>query len=398
METLFFHSVFVSFQIASWVYSEYSGITDFGCGSSGIREMRRAAFVTSIPLRGRKIRQSQTVSHQQQQQPSRESRVAGNAAKWARLSARGPPMMASVTNTTATIMDGKSTAAAIRREVSIQVEKRKQDGKSIPGLAVIIVGNRPDSATYVRGKRKACTEVGFNSYLTELEENCTQEEIEKEIEKLNNEKHVHGILVQLPIPKHLDEEKVLSKINLAKDVDGFHPLNIGRLCMSGRTPPNAIPCTPKGCIELLDRYGVTIEGKEVVVIGRSNIVGLPLAMLLLHRNATVTICHSRTKNIEEKVKNAEILIAACGIPEFVKGDWLKDDVVIVDVGINAVDDSTKKKGYRLVGDVEKVGAEAKASLRTPVPGGVGPMTIAMLMKNTLELCERADDVGDEITT
>ncbi len=346
----------------------------------------RVAFAASLPLRGR-LRRASAVASQQQQE--RESRFAANAAKWARLSARGPPVMAAMTGV-ATIMDGKETAAALRREVAAKVAARAAEGLATPGLAVIIVGNRADSATYVRGKRKGCDEVGINSYLTQLDENCTQEELEREIDTLNDRPDVHGILVQLPIPRHLDEEAALARIKIEKDVDGFHPLNIGRLCMSGRTPPLAIPCTPKGVIELLDRYGVEMSGKNAVVIGRSNIVGLPVAMLLMHRNATVTICHSRTVDIEAKVREADIVVAACGKPEYVKGDWLKMGAVVVDVGINAVDDATKKKGYRLVGDVDKIGAEERASLRTPVPGGVGPMTIAMLLQNCLDLCERRD--------
>lgn len=286
-------------------------------------------------------------------------------------------------------MDGKEVAAQVRSEIAERVQARVAAGEAAPGLAVVIVGQRPDSMTYVRGKRKACDEAGIASFGFELPEHVSQAELEKVVDGLNARDDVHGILVQLPLPEHIDDEAVLNRIKLEKDVDGFHPLNIGRLCMSGRTPPLFIPCTPKGCIELLDRYGVQIDGKNAVVLGRSNIVGLPVAMLLLHRNATVTVCHSRTKNVEDKVREADIVVAACGIPNYVKGEWLKQSAVVVDVGINAVDDATKKRGYRLVGDVDAQGAASRASLITPVPGGVGPMTIAMLLSNTLDACVRA---------
>lgn len=289
----------------------------------------------------------------------------------------------------ARVMDGKETAAAVRREVGVQVRDRVARGLPAPGLAVIIVGDRADSQTYVRGKRRACEEAGITSFGFELPADVGQDELEKLIEDLNDRDDVHGILVQLPLPAHIDDERALGRVSLEKDVDGFHPLNIGRLCMSGRTPPLFVPCTPKGCIELLDRYGVPIEGKNAVVLGRSNIVGLPVAMLLMHRNATVTICHSRTKDVEVRVRDADIVVAACGIANYVKGEWLKEGAVVIDVGINAVDDKTKKRGYRLVGDVDAESAAVRASLITPVPGGVGPMTIAMLLCNTLDACVRA---------
>lgn len=293
-------------------------------------------------------------------------------------------------SSSAVLMDGKATALAIRRELASKVEARILAGLAQPGLGVIIVGTRADSQSYVRGKKKACEEAGYAFFLNEMSSDITQEELETAIDGLNARDDVHGILVQLPLPKHLDEESALARISLPKDVDGFHPLNIGALCMSGRTPPMAIPCTPKGVIELLDRYGVTLEGASAVVLGRSNIVGMPVAMLLQQRNSTVTICHSRTRDVAERVRGADIVVAACGIASYVKGDWLKPGAVVVDVGINAVDDATKKKGYRLVGDVDAEGADAVASLRTPVPGGVGPMTIAMLLTNTLDACERCD--------
>lgn len=298
----------------------------------------------------------------------------------------------------ARLMDGKETAATVKQELAQEVKNMFQECGGRPGLAVIIVGERRDSQTYVRSKRKACEEVGIQSFGFELPASCEQEELISLIDGLNTRSDVHGILVQLPLPDSIDDEAVLDRIALEKDVDGFHPLNIGRLCMTGRTPPLFVPCTPKGCIELLDRYNVEIEGKNAVIIGRSNIVGLPVAMLLLHRNATVTICHSRTKNIEEKVRDADIVIAACGRANFVKGEWIKPDAVVVDVGINAVDDATKKRGYRLVGDADFEKVSQNASLITPVPGGVGPMTIAMLLSNTVDAAKRSFGIGGEPAT
>jgi 5,10-methylene-tetrahydrofolate dehydrogenase/methenyl tetrahydrofolate cyclohydrolase len=222
---------------------------------------------------------------------------------------------------------------------------------------------------------------------------ASQEEIEAVVRRLNDDPDIHGILVQLPLPNHIDEEKILSLISLEKDVDGFHPLNIGRLSMKGRDPL-FIPCTPAGCIELLVRSGVEIEGKEAVVLGRSNIVGLPVSMLLLHRNATVTICHSRTKDLPATCRQADILVAAVGRPEMVKADWVKPGAAVIDVGINRVEDATKKRGYRLVGDVDFEDVNQVAGYLTPAPGGVGPMTIAMLMWNTLAGAKRTAGLID----
>eukprot|EP00172_Hildenbrandia_rubra_P000866 Plantae.Rhodophyta-Hildenbrandia_rubra.ctg14922.p1 GENE.Plantae.Rhodophyta-Hildenbrandia_rubra.ctg14922~~Plantae.Rhodophyta-Hildenbrandia_rubra.ctg14922.p1 ORF type:complete len:356 (-),score=53.66 Plantae.Rhodophyta-Hildenbrandia_rubra.ctg14922:385-1452(-) len=308
---------------------------------------------------------------------------------WAARAPRTAVMNVASTSVDPKRIDGKELALKIRKEVAIETARLTEKYGQKPGLAVVIVGERKDSLTYVRSKRKACEEVGFDSFGFELPESVGQNELVKVIDELNERNDVHGILVQLPLPSHIDDEAVLDRVKLSKDVDGFHPLNIGRLCMSGRTPPLFIPCTPKGCIEMIDRVGVSIEGKNAVVIGRSNIVGLPVAMLLLHRNATVTICHSRTKDIEAKVKDADIVIAACGIPEFVKGAWIKKGAVVIDVGINAVDDASKKKGYRLVGDVEFHKVKEQARFVSPVPGGVGPMTIAMLLTNTLEAAKQA---------
>lgn len=283
----------------------------------------------------------------------------------------------------ATIIDGKEIASTIHSEIKAEVEQMQQKYGRVPGLATVLVGERPDSATYVRMKKKACAEVGIQSFGVDLPEDVSQDELKKLVEELNADPNVHGILVQLPLPGHIDEEEILGTISLEKDVDGFHPLNIGRLSMK-RRDPLFVPCTPRGCIELLDRMNIPIEGKRAVVLGRSNIVGLPAAMLLLHRNATLTVCHSRTKDLPAVVREADILIAAVGRAEMVRGDWLKPGVAVIDVGTNAVDDPTKKKGYRLVGDVNFEEAKEVAGFITPVPGGVGPMTIAMLLRNTTD--------------
>ncbi|RME40886.1 MAG: bifunctional methylenetetrahydrofolate dehydrogenase/methenyltetrahydrofolate cyclohydrolase FolD [Caldilineae bacterium] len=289
---------------------------------------------------------------------------------------------------TAKLIDGKAIAATIRGEIKAEVEEMKAKTGKVPGLAAVLVGTRKDSQTYVRMKKRACAEVGITSFGHDLPEDISQEELLKIVRDLNANPDVHGILVQLPLPDHIDDEEILGAISLEKDVDGFHPLNIGRLSMK-RREPLFVPCTPRGCIELLDRTGVEIEGKRAVVLGRSNIVGLPVAMLLLHRNATLTICHSRTKNLPDVVRQADILVAAVGRAEMVRGDWVKPGAVVIDVGVNAVDDPTREKGYRLVGDVAFDEVKEVASAITPVPGGVGPMTIAMLLRNTLDSAKRA---------
>jgi len=287
----------------------------------------------------------------------------------------------------AQIIDGKAIAATIREEIKTEVEALLSQRGQTPGLATVLVGERKDSQTYVKMKKRACAEVGIASFSYDLPEDISQEALLQVVRELNANPEVHGILVQLPLPGHIDEEEILGAVSLDKDVDGFHPINIGRLSMK-RRDPLFVPCTPKGCIELLDRSGVEIEGKRAVVLGRSNIVGLPVAMLLLHRNATLTICHSRTKNLPELVRQADILIAAVGRPEMVRGDWIKPGAVVIDVGVNAVDDPNAKSGYRLVGDVAFDEAKEVASAITPVPGGVGPMTIAMLLRNTVDSAKR----------
>lgn len=288
---------------------------------------------------------------------------------------------------TAQLIDGKAIAATIRGEIKAEVEEMKAKYGKVPGLATVLVGERKDSQTYVRMKKKACAEVGITSFGHDVPADVSQEELLKIVQDLNANPEVHGILVQLPLPDHIDEEEILGAISLDKDVDGFHPINIGRLSMKRRDPLYA-PCTPKGCIELLNRMGVEIEGKRAVVLGRSNIVGLPVAMLLLHRNATLTVCHSRTKDLPGVVREADILIAAVGRAEMVRADWVKPGAVVIDVGVNAVDDPTREKGYRLTGDVAFDEVKEVASMITPVPGGVGPMTIAMLLRNTTDGAKR----------
>lgn len=288
---------------------------------------------------------------------------------------------------TANIIDGRAIAGAIQQEIAEEVTRLKTEHNLVPGLAAVLVGTNTASQTYVRMKRRRCEEVGIHSIGVELPENATQAEVEARVRELNADPSIHGILVQLPLPDHLDEESVLSTVELTKDVDGFHPINIGRLAMKGRTPLFA-PATPSGIIELLDRCGLEIEGKEAVILGRSNIVGLPVAMLLLKRNATITICHSRSQDLPSIVRRAELLIAAVGRTEMVKGDWIRPGAVIIDVGINRVDDPTRKRGYRLVGDVAYDEAKEVAGWITPVPRGVGPMTIAMLLQNALIAAKR----------
>ncbi len=352
---------------------------------------------------------------------------------------------------TVQLIDGKATAATIHEEVKAEVEELEAKHGIVPGLATVLVGENPASQAYVRSKQRRCGEVGIRSFGHTLPEDATQEEVESLVAELNANPEVHGILVQLPLPGHLDEESVLRAIGLDKDVDGFHPVNIGRLAMKGREPM-FVPCTPAGCIELLDRYDIGIEGKEAVILGRSNIVGLPVSMLLLHRNATITVCHSRTQDLAATCSEADILIAAVGRPEMVTKDWVKPGAAVIDVGINRVwiehpadrewtcaatgetfiahrKDESKKGGrrkmgvycathdkaylkdqvpaeaqdcemvslyrkYKLVGDVDFDDVKDVAGYLTPVPGGVGPMTIAMLLQNTLTSAKRAAGLLD----
>jgi 5,10-methylene-tetrahydrofolate dehydrogenase/methenyl tetrahydrofolate cyclohydrolase len=290
---------------------------------------------------------------------------------------------------TAQLIDGKLIAQQVRDEVAVKVSERIAAGKSKPTLATVLVGERVDSATYVASKQKACAELGMGSISHHLPGDISQAELEKLIKSLNDDKHVHGILVQLPLPSHLNEERVLQLISIEKDVDGFSPINIGRLAQKGREPL-FVPCTPFGCIYLLEKAGVKIEGANAVVLGRSNIVGMPAALLLIGKNATVTVCHSRTKDLPGVVRQADILIAAIGKTEMVRGDWIRPGAAVIDVGINSKPDAAKKNGYRLVGDVCFDEAKEVAGFITPVPGGVGPMTIAMLMRNTHRAAELQD--------
>ena len=274
----------------------------------------------------------------------------------------------------AQIIDGKAISKQVREEIATDVVAFREKYNRAPGLAVIIVGSDPASQVYVRNKKRACEEVGFYSESYELPAETTQEELVALVERLNEDDKINGILVQLPLPKHLDETEILLKIKPEKDVDAFHPYNVGKIMIGNH---DFLPCTPAGVMVLLERSGVDVSGKKCVVIGRSNIVGKPMAMLLLHANGTVTICHSRTQNLKEICREADILVASIGKPEFVTADMVKDGAVVVDVGINRLEDG------KLVGDVAFSEVEPKASYITPVPGGVGPMTITMLLKNTL---------------
>jgi methylenetetrahydrofolate dehydrogenase (NADP+)/methenyltetrahydrofolate cyclohydrolase len=272
------------------------------------------------------------------------------------------------------LIDGKKVSAEVRNRLAEETKILKENTGKEPGLATVLVGDDPASAVYVRNKNKTCRELGFQSFENQLSSGTTEEQLLNLIGDLNSNPNVHGILVQLPLPDQINSEKILQAIDPKKDVDGFHPVNVGKLVVG-----NALltPCTPTGIIELLDHYGIEVSGKHAVIIGRSNIVGKPVSMLLLQRNATITICHSRTKNLEEVTRGADILIAAVGRPHFVTENMVSEGAAVIDVGINRVDG-------KLTGDVEFELVSKKASYITPVPGGVGPMTIALLMKNTLK--------------
>ncbi|MBQ1662145.1 MAG: bifunctional methylenetetrahydrofolate dehydrogenase/methenyltetrahydrofolate cyclohydrolase FolD [Treponema sp.] len=286
----------------------------------------------------------------------------------------------------ATIIDGKAVAAEVKADVAAKVASLKEKGV-VPCLAVILVGNNPASVSYVTGKRKALAEAGMADKSIELPESTTEKELLELIEKLNADKSVHGILVQLPLPKHISEEKITFAIAPEKDVDGFHPVNVGNL-VTGRK--GFLPCTPNGITVLLKKAGIETDGKRAVVIGRSNIVGKPMALLLSRReyNATVTLCHTGTKNLAEITRQADIVVVCTGHPNTLTADMIKDGAAVIDVGVNRIPDASKKSGFRLVGDCDFESVKEKASFITPVPGGVGPMTIAMLIYNTLESAER----------
>ena len=283
-----------------------------------------------------------------------------------------------------TILDGKKTSEALKQEIAEEVKQLKTEGKKVPHLAAVLVGDDGASLTYVGSKVKACEQVGFESTLVKLPANISEEALLREIEKLNANPEIDGYIVQLPLPKHIDEQKILLAIDPTKDVDGFHPANFGRMALDMEA---FIPATPFGIMELLKRYEVPTKGKHVVVVGRSHIVGRPISILLSQKgaqgNATVTLTHSHTPNLAELTRQADIVVTALGIPEFLKGDMVKEGVTVIDVGITRLKDDNTHKGYRIVGDVAFDEVKEKASYITPVPGGVGPMTIAMLLKNTL---------------
>lgn len=289
----------------------------------------------------------------------------------------------------ATIIDGKQVAADMRAELKEKVTELKEKGV-IPGLGVVLVGDDPASISYVTAKERACEEIGIYSDDNRLSADISQGELMALVQKMNKDPKINGILVQLPLPKHLNEDEVLLAIDPDKDVDGFHPMSVGRMVVG---QDSFLSCTPHGVLHLLKRSNVELSGAEVVIVGRSNIVGKPLANMLVKKgdmgNATVTICHTRTKDLAAHCRRADIIIAAVGRPNTVTADMVKDGVVVIDVGMNRVEDATKKRGYRLVGDVDFEGIKEKASLITPVPGGVGPMTITMLLYNTVESAKRA---------
>jgi len=283
---------------------------------------------------------------------------------------------------TAQIIDGKIISERLLAEIAADVAEMVKAGLPRPGLAAVLVGENPASQQYVRMKRKTCEKNGLESFGYELPKTATQAEVEGLVKELNADPKVNGILVQLPLPDHLDDEKILNAISIEKDVDGFHPINIGRLAQKGREPL-FVPCTPDGCIYLIDQTGFQLKGANAVVLGRSNIVGMPVALLLVKRDATVTICHSRSKDLPSICRSADVLIAAVGRPEMVRADWIKPGAVVIDVGTNRVDDPTSEKGYRLAGDVAFNEAKEVAGWISPYPGGVGPMTITMLLRNTV---------------
>ncbi len=283
-----------------------------------------------------------------------------------------------------TLIDGKQTAASIKADIAEQVEKLIEAGGKRPHLAAILVGHDGGSETYVANKVKACKECGFKSTLLRFEDTITQQELLKEVDRLNNDADVDGFIVQLPLPAHIDEQKVIEAIDYRKDVDGFHPVNVGRLAIG---LPCFISATPRGILELLRHYNIKTSGKKCVILGRSNIVGKPMAQLMMQKNygdATVTVCHSHSATLKEECRQADIIIAAIGQPEFVTADMVKPGAVVIDVGTTRVSDSTRPKGFRLTGDVKFDEVAPKCSYITPVPGGVGPMTICSLMINTLK--------------
>lgn len=287
------------------------------------------------------------------------------------------------------LIDGKALASQIKQEIQEEVEEMKAKGMRAPHLAAVLVGEDPASQAYVRNKVRSCEEVGFTSTLIRKDASIGEEELLGIVGELNDSADIDGFIVQLPLPQHINAEKVNLAIDPRKDVDGFHPMNFGRMTLG---LPAYLPATPQGIIVMLEKYGIETSGKKCVVIGRSNIVGMPMSILLSQKrrvgNCTVTVVHSRTKNIEDEIRRADIIIAAIGKACFVTEDMVKDDAVIIDVGINRIEDASRKRGYRLVGDVDFEGVSKKASFITPVPGGVGPMTVTSLLMNTLKACKK----------
>ncbi len=292
------------------------------------------------------------------------------------------------------LIDGKKVSAEIKEELKQKVQKLKEEGKQIPGLVTILVGENPASQVYVSSKGKSCEETGMRSKSEKLSAEISEKELIEIIQKYNEDKDYHGILVQLPLPKHINEDKIIEAISPLKDVDGFHPVNVGKLVVGQDT---FYPCTPFGILELLKRYKIETKGKHVVVVGRSNIVGKPVANLMVQKkdgaNAIVTVCHSAAKDLSQFTRSADILIAAIGVADFIKEDMVKEGVVVIDVGINRVEDKNSAKGYKLTGDVDFENVSKKSSYITPVPGGVGPMTIAMLLYNTYKSCTEVHNIS-----
>ena len=282
------------------------------------------------------------------------------------------------------LLDGKLVSNTLLDVLKHRVQKL-HTRNIVPGLGVIMVGDKVASRTYVNMKRKKCESLGIFCDIKKFEEDISEADVKLQIEEFNENDNIHGILVQLPLPEHINTNHILECVSYKKDVDGFHPVNAGKL--SQRNNPLFVPCTPRGCLEILDFYDIDVKGKNVTVVGCSNLVGLPLSLLLVHRDATVTICHLLTKDTRAMVQNADIVFTACGCAHLVKEDWVKEGVIVVDVGINKIDDASRKRGYRLVGDVDFENVKEKAAYITPVPGGVGPMTIAMLMTQVVESAE-----------
>lgn len=291
----------------------------------------------------------------------------------------------------AQVIDGRVVAKRIQEQIKADAEAFQAQTGYSPGLGVILASHDPAQAQYVRMKRRACERVGITSYAQLFEEDVTQEQVLEAVHNFNNNPEIHGILIQLPLFKHIDEETILSAVSLSKDVDGFHPVNIGALGMKGREP-EFTPATPTGCMVLLEEADAQLEGAEAVVVGRSNIVGLPMALMLLKANATVTVIHSRTKDMQAHLKRADVVVAAAGLPEYIQGDWLKPGAIVIDVGTSQVDAPETEKGYKFVGDVHFESAKDVVSAITQVPGGVGPMTITTLLQNTMKAAKRSLNV------